>query len=221
VPVRGEEVEVSSGLLFVVSSPSGAGKTTLSHKLLEEFKQALQFSVSYTTRPKRPGEQEGIDYHFVDAATFQSMIDAGEFAEWAEVHGHRYGTPMFAVREALDRGRDVLFDIDWQGGTALAAKFPRETVLIYVMPPSMAELERRLRRRATDADQVIERRLRTAREEVKHYVDYKYLIRNDDLSRAYQELRAIYLAEPLLRERQEGVALPLLDEIRRLERDGA
>jgi guanylate kinase len=208
---------LSSGLLFVVSSPSGAGKTTLSHQLLDEFKQALQFSVSCTTRPKRPGEQEGIDYHFVDAATFQAMVAAGEFAEWAEVHGHRYGTPMLAVREALDRGRDVLFDIDWQGGTALAAKFPRETVLIFVLPPSMAELERRLRRRATDADQVIERRLRTAREEVKHYSDYKYLIRNDDLARAYQELRAVYMAEHLLRERQDPMARGLLEEIRRLE----
>ena len=208
---------MSTGLLFVVSSPSGAGKTTLSHKLLEEYKRALQFSVSYTTRPKRPGEQEGVDYHFVNAVTFQSMIDAGEFAESAEVHGHRYGTPMFAVREALDRGRDVLFDIDWQGGTALAAKFPKETVLIFVLPPSMAELERRLRRRATDTDIVIERRLRAARQEVKHFSEYKYLIRNDDLSQAYEELRAIYLAEHMLRERQDGVAKQLLEEIRRLE----
>jgi guanylate kinase len=207
---------VGTGLLYVVSSPSGAGKTTLARKLLAEFEATLQFSVSCTTRPQRPGEREGIDYRFVDPVTFQSMIDAGDFAEWAEVHGNRYGTPMRVVREVIERGRSVLFDIDWQGGTALAAGFPRETVLIYVMPPSMAELERRLRRRATDADEVIARRLRTARAEVKRYVGYKYLVRNDDLERAYQELRAIYLAEPLLRERQEAeVALPLLDEIRR------
>jgi guanylate kinase len=212
---------VSTGLLFVVSSPSGAGKTTLAHQLLAEFKQGLQFSVSYTTRAKRPDEQEGVDYHFVNAATFQSMVDAGEFAEWAEVHGHRYGTPLLAVREAIDRGRDVLFDVDWQGGTALAAKFPQETVLVFVLPPSMAELERRLRRRATDTDVVIERRLRTAREEVKRFADYEYLVRNDDLSRAYDQLRAVYLAEHQLRERQEGAALALLDEIRRLEGGGA
>jgi guanylate kinase len=208
---------LSTGLLVVVSSPSGAGKTTLSHKLLQEFNRALQFSVSYTTRSIRAGEQEGVDYHFVDAATFQSMVDAGEFAEWAEVHGHRYGTPMLAVRRAIDRGSDVLFDIDWQGATALATKFPAETVLIFVLPPSMAELERRLRRRATDTDSVIERRLRAARAEVKHFSAYKYLVRNDDLTRAYDELRAIYVAEHLLRERQDAVVRPLLDEIGRLD----
>jgi guanylate kinase len=208
---------VPTGLLVVVSSPSGAGKTTMSHKLLAEFKPHLQFSVSYTTRTARPGEREGFDYHFVDAPTFQSMALAGEFAEWAEVHGHRYGTPMFAVREALDRGRNVLCDIDWQGGTALAKKFPEHAVLVFVLPPSMAELERRLRRRATDADLVVERRLRTAREELKHYVDYKYLIVNDDLAQACDELRAIYVAEHTLRVRQESVALRLLDEVRRLD----
>jgi guanylate kinase len=210
---------VSPGLLIVVSSPSGAGKTTLSQKLLEEFKPHLQFSVSYTTRPARPKEREGVDYHFVDATTFHSMVEAGEFAEWAEVHGHRYGTPMFAVREAIERGRNVLFDIDWQGGTALSAKFPHETVLVFVLPPSMAELERRLRRRATDADLVIERRLRAAREELRHYPEYKYLIVNDDLERAYDELRAIYVAEHALGTRQEGVARRLLGEARHL--DGA
>jgi guanylate kinase len=211
---------VPTGLLIVVSSPSGAGKTTLSQKLLEEFKPHLQFSVSYTTRPPRPSEREGVDYHFVDAATFQSLVEAGEFAEWAEVHGHRYGTPMAAVREAIDRGRNVLFDVDWQGGKALSAKFAAHTVLIFVLPPSMAELERRLRRRATDADLVIERRLRTAREELKHYVDYKYLVVNDDLARASDEVRAIYKAEHILRIRQEEVAHRLLDEVRRLDGGG-
>jgi guanylate kinase len=204
---------VPTGLLCVVSSPSGAGKTTLSQKLLEEFKPHLQFSVSYTTRPRREREREGVDYHFVDPPTFQAMIDQGEFAEWAEVHGHRYGTPMFAVREAIDRGRNVLFDIDWQGGTALAGKFPDQTVLVFVLPPSMAELERRLRRRATDAAVVIDRRLRAAREELRHYVDYKYLILNDDLERAYDELRAIYVAEHCARERQEQLAVRLLKEV--------
>jgi guanylate kinase len=206
-----------TGLLVVVSSPSGAGKTTLSHKLLDEFKPHLMFSVSYTTRPARVGEREGVDYHFVDGATFQAMIDRGEFAEWAEVHAHRYGTPAWAVREALDRGRNVLFDIDWQGGRQLSQKFPEHTVLVFVLPPSMAELERRLRRRATDSPQAIEQRLKTARAELRHYDEYKYLVVNDDLNRAYDELRASYLAEHCLRGRQEGVARGLLEELRRLE----
>jgi guanylate kinase len=211
---------VRTGLLVVISSPSGAGKTTLAHKLLDEFKPHLQFSVSYTTRPMRVGEVDGVDYHFVDAGSFQTMIDRGEFAEWAEVHGNRYGTPMFAVREALDRGSNVLFDIDWQGGQQLAQKFPEHTVLVFVLPPSMTELERRLRRRATDSPQVIERRLKTARAELRHYSEYKYLIRNDDLLRAYDQLRAVYLAEHCRRERQEEMARALLDELARLEASG-
>jgi guanylate kinase len=211
---------VRTGLLVVVSSPSGAGKTTLSHKLLEEFKPHLQFSVSYTTRPARVGERDGVDYHFVAPGTFQEMVDRGEFAEWAEVHGNRYGTPMFAVREAIDRGSNVLFDIDWQGGRQLSGRFPEHTVLIFVLPPSMAELERRLRRRATDTPQVIEQRLKTARAELRHYPEYKYLIRNDNLDRAYEQLRAIYLAEHCLRPRQQEIAQDLLAELERLEASG-
>jgi guanylate kinase len=188
------EIEDSArGLLIVVSSPSGAGKTTLCHRLIEEFPDVM-FSVSYTTRPRRRGEEEGIDYHFVDDPAFQSMVARGEFAEWAEVHGHRYGTTVAAVRSALEGGRHVLFDIDYQGGRQLKAKFENEAVLVFVLPPSLAELERRLRMRATETPDVIERRLAKAREELKQYGIYQFLIVNDDLRHAYDRLRAIYLA---------------------------
>jgi guanylate kinase len=181
------------GLLLVVSSPSGAGKTTLCRRLIDEFSDIV-FSVSYTTRPKRRGEEEGIDYHFVDDATFERMVSASEFAEWAEVFQHRYGTTVEAVRQALEGGRHVLFDIDYQGGRQIKAKFEKEAVLVFVIPPSLEELEARLRKRATDAPEVIERRLKKAHEELKQYGLYEFLIVNDDLTRAYDRLRAIYLA---------------------------
>jgi guanylate kinase len=189
----GEIEDSARGLLIVVSSPSGAGKTTLCHRLIEEFPDVM-FSVSYTTRPRRRGEEEGVDYRFVDEPTFDQMVARGEFAEWAEVHGHRYGTTVSAVRQALEGGRHVLFDIDYQGGRQLKAKFENEAVLVFVLPPSLAELERRLRMRATDAPDVIERRLAKAREELKQYGIYQFLIVNDDLRHAYDRLRAIYLA---------------------------
>jgi guanylate kinase len=182
------------GLLIVVSSPSGAGKTTLCRRLIDEFPDIV-FSVSYTTRQRRRGEEEGVDYHFVDRPSFDRMVQNEEFAEWAEVHGNRYGTTVDAVRQALEGGRHVLFDIDYQGGRQLKAKFEKEAVLVFVLPPSLAELERRLRQRATDAPDVIERRLKQAHEELKQYGIYQYLIVNDDLPRAYDRLRAIYLAE--------------------------
>jgi guanylate kinase len=181
------------GLLIVVSSPSGAGKTTLCRRLIDEFPKIV-FSVSYTTRPQRRGEEDGVDYHFVDRDKFDQMIAREEFAEWAEVFGHRYGTTVEAVRQALEEGRHVLFDIDYQGGRQLKASFEREAVLVFVLPPSLAELERRLRQRATDAADVIERRLAKARDELGQYGIYQYLIVNDDLPRAYDRLRAIYLA---------------------------
>ena len=210
------------GLLIVVSSPSGAGKTTLCHRLKTEFDNVV-FSVSYTTRPKRRGEEEGIDYHFVDRAIFDAMVERGEFAEWADVHGNRYGTTVEAVRQALEGGRHVLFDIDYQGARQIKAKFEREAVFIFVLPPSLEELERRLRQRATDAPEAIERRLINAQEEfniLKQYGLYQYLIVNDDLPRAYEKLRAIYIAslcgidrmgliaERLIREAEERSPKP-------------
>lgn len=193
------------GLLLVVSSPSGAGKTTLCNRLRREF-PALEFSVSYTTRPPRTGERHGVDYYFVAPERFAEMVTRDEFAEYALVHAHNYGTPAAAVQDALQRGRDLLFDIDFQGGRQLRQKFPGDVVLVFILPPSLGELERRLRARATDAPEVIERRLRVAREEIRHYPEYHYVIVNDDLDRAYQALRAVYLAEHQRTDRQRRAA---------------
>ena len=199
------------GLLLVVSSPSGAGKTTLCHRLIDEFPNIV-FSVSSTTRPIRRGEEEGTDYCFVDEPTFEKMVQAGEFAEWAEVHGHRYGTTVEAVRQALEGGRHVLFDIDYQGGRQIKAKFEKDAVLVFVLPPSLEELESRLRKRATDAPDVIERRLKKAREELKQYGIYQFLIVNDDLRHAYDRLRAIYLAAQCGADRVGHIAEALVKQ---------
>jgi guanylate kinase len=206
-----EELSSVRGLLIVVSSPSGAGKTTLCRRLIDEFPDIV-FSVSYTTRPMRRNEEEGVDYHFVDEPTFSKMIEQNEFAEWAEVHQHRYGTTVEAVRQALEGGRHVLFDVDYQGGRQIKAKFEREAVLVFVLPPSLAELEERLRKRATDAPEVIERRLRKAHDELKQYGLYQYLIVNDELPRAYDRLRAIYLAAQCALDRMGPIAELLVKE---------
>lgn len=197
------------GLLLVVSSPSGAGKTTLCNRLRASFR-TLEFSVSFTTRPPRQGETNGVEYHFMDVPTFQEMIARDEFAEHALVHGHLYGTSSSLVRAALDEGRDLLFDIDYQGGRQLREKFPNDVVSVFILPPSLRELERRLRRRATDADEVIARRLRVAREEMRHYPEYDFLILNDELEGAFDVLRAVYLAALHTRTRQETVAQDVL-----------
>src|SRR5690242_9208285 len=162
------------GILLVISSPSGAGKTTLAHLLAQQEK--LEFSVSYTTRAHRAGEREGIDYKFVTEDEFSRMIDRGEFAEWAVVHGNRYGTAVHTVNRALDDGKDYLFDIDYQGGEQIRRQWPQESVLVFILPPSMAELERRLRRRATDSPEAIERRLAMATRELEHFGEYDYLV---------------------------------------------
>jgi guanylate kinase len=189
------------GLLFVVSSPSGAGKTTLCNRLRAEFAN-LAFSVSTTTRPPRPGETHGVEYLFVDQPNFQEMIARDEFAEYAMVHGHMYGTSAALVRQALGEGRDLLFDIDYQGGRQLKQKFPDDVVLVFILPPSIRALAERLRRRATDSEEVIDRRLRVAREELKHYAEYDFLVMNEDLDRAYDALRAVYVAQLHATDRQ-------------------
>lgn len=201
------------GVLLVVSSPSGAGKTTLCRRLLAEF-PGLSFSVSFTTRPKRPNEKHGVDYFFVDDATFDSMAAAGDFAEWARVHGNRYGTSKEVVRASIESGTDVLFDIDFQGGTSLRSQYGDQAVMIFVLPPSMRELEERLRRRGTDAEEMVVRRLAKAREELSHYGEYDYLVNNDQLEEAYGELRAIYVAAHCASKRRARRAQALLEEQR-------
>lgn len=181
---------------MIVSSPSGAGKTTLTRRLIEEFAgppRQLAFSVSYTTRPQRPGEVEGRDYHFVTPEQFEHMARRGDFAEHAFVFGNRYGTAQAPVEAALTQGTDVIFDVDWQGGAALATRWPLDSLKVFILPPDVETLASRLQNRATDAPEVIERRLRKAIEELGHYDEYQHLIVNDDLDRAYAVLRAIYL----------------------------
>jgi guanylate kinase len=188
------------GLLLVISSPSGAGKTSLSRRLVGDH-PGLTLSVSATTRAPRPGEQHGREYLFVTPETFRSMIAEGAFLEWAEVHEHAYGSPRAPILRHLEEGRDVLFDIDWQGAQAIAANAPSDTVRVFILPPSMQALAQRLHSRAQDAEDVIARRLGRARGEIAHWDEYDYVIVNDDFERAYGELTAIYAAERLRRTR--------------------
>lgn len=198
-------------MLLVVSSPSGAGKTTLTRRLMDDF-DSLIFSISYTTRPVRVGEQDGQDYHFVDADTFERMAREDRFAEHATVHGNRYGTADAQIREAFAAGRDVLFDIDYQGGRQLKAKYPAEAVMVFVLPPTMKTLAGRLRNRATDAEDTIRRRLAKAVDELGHYHAYEFLVINDDLEGAYDQLRAIYLAASCRWDRRSPKAESLIRE---------
>jgi guanylate kinase len=189
------------GLLVVLSSPSGAGKSTISRMLLEADPN-ISMSVSATTRPMRPGEVEGVDYHFVDNAEFERLIEADEFAEWAYVFDHLYGSPKEPIKEALKDGRDTLFDIDWQGTQQLEYAFRTDLVLIFILPPSMDELERRLHQRGTDSDEIIAGRMRRAASEIGHWAEYDYVLINEDMSKCLEDVQAIIAAERLRRERQ-------------------
>ncbi|HEY5066861.1 MAG TPA: guanylate kinase [Xanthobacteraceae bacterium] len=193
------------GLMFVLSSPSGAGKTTLSRLLLKADRN-IALSVSVTTRPKRRGEINGRDYHFIDLARFTAMVKSGELLEWAEVFDHRYGTPRRPVEKALRAGRDVLFDIDWQGTQQLREKARDDLVSVFILPPSVNELERRLHSRAQDTHDIIRGRMSKAGGEMSHWPEYDYVIVNSDRARAFTEVRAILAAERLKRERQIGLS---------------
>ncbi len=191
--------------MLVLSSPSGAGKTTLSRKLLA-CDPNVELSVSVTTRKQRPGEVDGRDYHFIDRNRFEAMIARGDLLEWAEVFGNYYGTPRKPVEAALKRGRDVLFDIDWQGTQQLREKARGDMASIFVLPPSMAELERRLHQRALDDRAVIKERMAKAGDELSHWPEYDYVIMNSDIDRAFSDLCAILAAERLRRDRQTGLS---------------
>jgi guanylate kinase len=195
------------GLMFVLSSPSGAGKSTLARLLLSEDKN-LEISVSVTTRARRPSEVEGRHYHFIDKPSFDRMREHGELLEWAEVHGNSYGTPKAPVEKALAQGRDVLFDIDWQGTEQLSAieAVKPDLVRVFVLPPSFPELRARLERRAEDASETIERRLANARVEIGKWGQYDYVIVNRDLDSSFPEVRAILTAERIRRDRVTGLA---------------
>jgi guanylate kinase len=193
------------GLMLVLSSPSGAGKTTLSRKLLAAD-PAVELSISVTTRSQRPGEVDGRDYHFIDAARFDALVNNGDLLEWAQVFGHCYGTPRAPVEAALAQGRDVLFDIDWQGTQQLREKANRDLVSIFVLPPSVPDLERRLRSRAQDSDEVIHARMVKAADEMSHWAEYDYVVINQDIDRAFIEVRSILASERLKRDRQKGLA---------------
>jgi len=188
------------GLMLIVSSPSGAGKTSLSRRLVADHAD-LALSISATTRAPRPGEHDGREYHFVDPQTFAAMIADDAFLEWADVHEHRYGSPKAPVMAALEAGRDVLFDIDWQGAMAIAAAASADVARVFILPPSMGDLSRRLHARAQDAEDVIHRRLGRAYGEIAMWGEYDYVILNDDFDRAYAELAHIYHAERLRRAR--------------------
>ena len=201
------------GLMFVLSSPSGAGKTTLTRMLISEIPE-LTMSVSVTTRPMRPGEAEGRDYFFVDKTKFEAMADTGELLEWATVFDNRYGTPRAPVESALSAGQDVLFDIDWQGTQQLREKASADVVSVFILPPSAADLEKRLHTRAQDSDEVIRGRMKKAGDEMSHFDAYDYIVVNDNIGIAYEAVKSILRAEQLKRERQIGLS-GFVGELRR------
>ena len=192
------------GVLFVLSSPSGAGKSTIARMLLGADPD-IAMSVSVTTRPMRPGEVDGVDYHFVDLERFKEMVADGEFLEWAHVFDHRYGTPKAPVDRMLDEGRDVLFDIDWQGAQQLHQQAGGDVVRVFILPPSVEELGRRLAARGTDEAAVVAARMARASSEISHWDGYEYVLINDDVDRCFADVHAILKGERLKRKRQTGL----------------
>lgn len=193
------------GMMLVLSSPSGAGKTTLSRKLLDEDKNVM-LSISVTTRKMRPGEKDGRDYHFIDRRAFDALVDKNGLLEWAEVFDNYYGTPVQPVMDALAQGRDVLFDIDWQGTQQLREKARTDLVSVFILPPSIPELEQRLKSRAQDDYETIHRRMAKAADEMSHWAEYDYVVINRNLDQAFADVKAILAAERLKRERQPGLS---------------
>jgi guanylate kinase len=201
------------GLMFILSSPSGAGKTTIARKLLQA-EPDLGLSVSATTRPIRAGEVDGRDYHFITQPAFDAMVEAGEFYEWARVFGNSYGTPKGQIRSGLKLGRDYLFDIDWQGTQQLHQKAEADVVRVFILPPSLDELRRRLEGRGTDSAEVIAARMARAQAEISHWDGYDYVVVNDDVETCFGKVQQILAAERMSRRRQTG----LIDFVRELTR---
>jgi guanylate kinase len=214
---RGFEGVERRGLMFVLSSPSGAGKTTLSRLLMERI-SGLSMSVSATTRAKRPGEVDGRDYLFVDHARFEDMVKGHELLEWANVFDNRYGTPRAPVEAALSGGQDVLFDIDWQGTQQLREKARADVVSVFILPPSAADLEKRLHTRAQDSHEVIRARMSRASHEMSHWAEYDYIVINHEIDEAFAEVQSILKAERLKRERRVGLATFVRELQRQLEK---
>ncbi|SCX27022.1 Guanylate kinase [Agrobacterium sp. DSM 25558] len=203
------------GLMLVISSPSGAGKSTIARNLLEKDKN-ISLSVSVTTRARRQSEIDGIHYHFISKRDFERMREGEELLEWAEVHGNYYGTPREPVETAMAEGKDMLFDIDWQGAEQLQDKMKADVVSIFILPPTMTELQSRLHRRAEDTEEVIQTRLANSRSEIEHWRDYDYVILNDDLQAAFEAIEAIVKAERVRRDRRHGMfdfVRELLEEV--------
>ncbi|WP_392710751.1 guanylate kinase [Rhizobium ruizarguesonis] len=204
-PAKSSPVQIDRrGLMLVISSPSGAGKSTIARTLLETDRQ-IGLSVSVTTRQRRPSEVEAVHYHFKSVREFERLRDSDALLEWAEVHGNFYGTPREPVEQAMAEGRDMLFDIDWQGAQQLQEKMSADVVSIFVLPPTMTELQSRLHRRAEDSEEVIQTRLANSRAEIAHWREYDYVIINDDLNAAFDAVQSIVKAERLRRDRRHGM----------------
>ncbi|NBB17074.1 guanylate kinase [Caulobacter sp. SLTY] len=205
------ETARTRGILMMVVAPSGVGKTSLTRRLVADHAD-LHLSISATTRDPRPGEHEGRDYHFVDRPAFDAMVEDDAFLEWAEVYGNRYGSPKAPIMEALARGESVLFDIDFQGAMTIHEKVPEDSVLVYILPPSLAEMSRRLHARSQDSEEVIAKRISRAKDEVSQWTVFDYVLLNEDFDKAYSDLAHIYHAERMKRARNLWI-VPFVDEL--------